>query len=95
MCNINVNITNHVCIIVLLYSESGALFLPFAISTGGLLDRVREALIEEHPNGLEEAGRKIPSLSWLEYQFAPANLGHAVGLRNKGLSLIIFKGYVY
>ena len=77
-------------------SESGSLFLPFANSTRDLLDKDREALlIEEHPNSLEEAGIKITSLSWLAYQFAPANLDHAVGLRNTGMSHIIFKGYMY
>jgi len=69
--------------------------LPFAISTRDLLDRLREALLEEHPNGLKEAGIKIPSTSWPEYQFAPENLGHAVDLRNTIMSHIIFKGYMY
>jgi len=72
-------------------SESGALFLPFAISTRDLLDKVKDALREEHPKGLEEAGILIPSLSWLEYQFAPANLGYNNGLRNSGMSHLCSK----
>ena len=80
---------------MLLDSESGALFLPFANSTRDLLDTVREAMIEEHPNGLEETGIKIRSLSWLDNQFAPANFGHAVGLRNISMLHITFKGYMY
>jgi hypothetical protein len=86
------NIANYICIVMHVDSESGALFLPFAISTRDLLEKVKEALIEDHPEGLEEANIKIPSLSWLEYQFAPANLGHAGGLRNTGMTHLISKG---
>ena len=72
-------------------SESGALFLPFAISTRDLLDKVKDALCVEHPEGLEEASIMIPSLSWLEYQFSPAHLGHKVGLRNTGMTHMFSK----
>ena len=75
-------------------SESRALFLPFAISTRDLLDKVKDALSEEHPEGLEEACIMIPSLSWLEYQFAPANLGHKVGLRNTGMTHLFSKALI-
>ena len=56
-------------------SRSGALFLPFAISTRDLRDRVVAALKEEHTEGLEAAGIKVPSLAWIELQFAPMHTG--------------------
>jgi hypothetical protein len=59
----------------------GALFLPFAISTRDLRQSIIDALILDHLDGLDAAGIKIPSLSWVEYQFAPANSGHASCLR--------------
>ena len=68
--------------------SSGALFLPFAISTRDLRQRIKEALIDDHPEGLEVAGIKIPSLTWLEYQFAPANVGYANCLRHTGIYMI-------
>ena len=74
-------------------SELGALFSPFAISTRDLLDKVKDASSEEHLEGLEEASIVIPSLSWLEYQFAPADLGHKVGLRNTSMTQTFFKGF--
>ena len=64
--------------------EGGALFLPFAISTVDLLRKVKEALEEDHHEGLEEAGIKIPSCAWLEFQFAPINLGYKAALKHTG-----------
>jgi hypothetical protein len=60
--------------------------------TRDLLDKVKDAFSEEHPEGIEEACIRIPSLSWLDYQFAPANLGDKVGLRNIGMIQLFFKG---
>lgn len=65
-------------------SASGSLFLPFAISTRDLAERVKEALLEDHPEGLEEAGIKIPSLAWMEYQFAATNSGYKSSLAYSG-----------
>lgn len=65
-------------------ASPGALFLPFAISSTDLLRRVKDALLEDHPEGLNNAGIQIPSLSWLQYQFAPANSGYRAAMHNTG-----------
>jgi hypothetical protein len=41
-----------------------------------------QALLDDHPEGLKAIGIKIPSLTWLEYQFAPANIGYVSCLRH-------------
>ena len=61
--------------------SSGAPFLPFAIFTRDFFQQIQEALLDDRSEGLEAASIKIPSLTWLEYQFAPANTGYASCLR--------------
>ena len=65
-------------------SASWALFLPFAVSTSDLIRKVQEALEVDHPNGLEEAGIRIPTRAWVEFQFAPANTGKRASLQYSG-----------
>lgn len=62
---------------------AGTMFLPFALSTRDLRDKVVEALTLEHGD-LQAAGIKVPSCAWLDLQFAPANLGYASALRYTG-----------
>ena len=66
-------------------SSTGSLFMPFAMSTRDLRDRVVEALETEHPEGLEAAGIKVPTLAWVEFQFAPANEGFKAALKYTGM----------
>ena len=64
--------------------SSGALFMPFAISTRDSRQKIIDARIEDNPDGLDVAGIKISSLSWVEYQFAPGNSCYGNALRYTG-----------
>ena len=59
-------------------------FLPVAISVRDLREQVVQRLTRTHPQGLAEAGIKIPSDSWISYQFSPKHPCHAVSLQYTG-----------
>ena len=69
-------------------SSAGAIFLPFAISTRDLRQRVIEALEQRHPEGLEVAGIKVPTLTWFEVQISPGHTGYKADLRHTGMQCL-------
>jgi hypothetical protein len=55
-------------------------FLPVAISVRNLREQVVLRLRQQHPSRLEAAGIKIPSESWILYQFSPKHPSYAASL---------------
>ncbi len=60
----------------------GTLFSHSLSPPGICENKITEALIRDHQNGLDVAGVKIPSLSWVEYRFSPAHSSHGNALRH-------------
>ncbi len=56
-------------ILMCCFHASDACFLPVAMSVRDLKEQVVKRLNEKHPDGLDDAGIKIPSESWIAYQF--------------------------
>ena len=59
-------------------------FLLVAISSRDLREQVTERLRQQYPGGLDAACIKIPSESWILYQFAPKHNLHAESLHYTG-----------
>ncbi len=57
-----------------------ACFLPVAMSVRDLKEQVIKKLNEKHPDGLDAAEIKIPTESWISYQFSPKHPLHAASL---------------
>ena len=62
-----------------------ALYMPVATSIPSLVKKTIDGLLEEHaPKTLEEAGIKVPSLTWVQLQFCPKNPRSATSLNYTG-----------
>ena len=57
-------------------------FLPIAISVRDLWEMVVKRLTDKYPEGLGAAHIKIPSDSWISYQFSPKHPSHAVSMQD-------------
>ena len=61
-----------------------ACFLPVAMYVRDLREQVVERHTNRHPQGLESFGVRIPSDSWISYQFSPKHPCHAATMQYTG-----------
>jgi hypothetical protein len=80
----NYIVTIHVDLLVCCFIVGDACFLPVAMSVRDLREQVLKRLNERHPDGLDAVGIKIPSESWIAYQFSPMHPLHAASLHYTG-----------
>jgi len=60
------------------------MFLPVAVSVRDLREQVVQRLQSNHPDGLDVAGIRIPSDTWISYQFSPKHPSHAASIQYNG-----------
>lgn len=72
---------------MLLWAWAGDVsYLAAAFSTRDLVEQVVDKLKEKHhPQTLLEAGVHIPSISWVQYQFAPKHPSYRASLQYTGV----------
>ena len=64
----------------LLYADDTCI-LPIAISFSDLRELVVKRITDIYPEGLGEAHIKMPSDSWISYQFSPKHPSHVVSIQ--------------
>eukprot|EP00873_Tetraselmis_striata_P001256 jgi/Tetstr1/421520/TSEL_012467.t1 len=71
-------------------------YLAAAFSTRDLVEQVVDKLKEKHhPQTLLEAGDHIPSISWVQYQFAPKHPSYRASLQYTGQCHVVLKDSVF
>jgi hypothetical protein len=73
------------------FRAGDACFLRVAMFVRDLREQVEQRLVNNHPEGLEAAGIRIPSDSWIAYQFSPKHPLHAASINYTGASNIKHK----